>query len=113
MGFQPVHTALRVKRSSMRSLRTPTHYARAGSPCHAGASRGLPSYALSDDLLDRLCPFDADQLLIEPAVEVGQAVRVDAELVERGGVEVLDLEAVGHRCGAEFVGLADGGAALD
>ena len=36
----------------------------------------------SDDLPDRLGPFDADELLIQAAVEVGQAVGVDAELIE-------------------------------
>ena len=35
----------------------------------------------SDDLADRLGPFDADQLLVQAAVEVGQAVGVEPELV--------------------------------
>ena len=48
----------------------------------------------SDDLPDRLGPFDADELLVQPAVEVGEAVGVQAKLGEDRGVEVLDVEPV-------------------
>src|SRR5690606_24096790 len=47
----------------------------------------------SDDLADRLGPLDADELLVEPAVEVGEPLRVEAELGEDRGVQVLDVEA--------------------
>ena len=65
------------------------------------------------NLLDRLRAFDADEFLVEAAVEVGQLVRVEAHLVQDGGVQVLDVEAVLHREVAEFVRLADADAALD
>src|SRR5205823_23300 len=42
----------------------------------------------SDDLLDRLGPFHADQLLVEPAVEIAQFVRVEPQLRQDGGVQV-------------------------
>ena len=59
-------------------------------------------------------PFDADELLVQPAVEVGEPVGVEAHLLQHGGVQVLDVEAVvdGGRA-AEFVGLADADAPLD
>src|SRR5215207_6882508 len=67
----------------------------------------------SDDLLDRLGAFDADELLVQPAVEVRQPVRVQPELLQHGRVHVLDMEAVLDRRGAEFIGRADADAALD
>lgn len=39
-----------------------------------------------DDLPDWLCAFNADELLIQAAVEVGEAFGIDAELGEDGGV---------------------------
>ena len=44
---------------------------------------------------------------------VGEALVVDAELVEYGGVEVVDGDGVLGDAVAEFVGGAPGGAALD
>ena len=41
----------------------------------------------SDNLPDRLGPFDADELLVQAAVEVGQAVGIEAELGEHRGTE--------------------------
>src|SRR5690242_20091502 len=65
------------------------------------------------DLRDRLRPLHAHEPLIEPAVEVRELVRVDAKLLQDGGVEVVDVEFVDDGGGAEFVGFADAGAALD
>jgi phosphatidylglycerol:prolipoprotein diacylglycerol transferase len=41
---------------------------------------------VSDDLPDELGPLDADQLLVEPVVEVGELVGVEAHLVQDRGV---------------------------
>ena len=48
--------------------------------------------------------LDADQLLIQPAVEVGEPVGVEAQLVQDRGVQVLDVEGVFDGGGAELVG---------
>ena len=37
---------------------------------------------VSDDLRNRLGPFDTHQFLMQPAVEIGQAIGVEAELVQ-------------------------------
>src|ERR1051326_5347550 len=42
--------------------------------------------SLPDQLLDRLRALDADQLLVQTAVEIGQPVRIQAELVQEGRV---------------------------
>src|SRR5690348_12692411 len=63
--------------------------------------------------MDRVGALDADQLLVQAAVEVGQAVWVEPELVQDRGVEVLYLERLLDGGTAEFVGLADADAALD
>ena len=63
--------------------------------------------------MDRLRALHAHQLAVEPAVEVRELVGVEAEAVEDRGVQVLDVEAVGHRGAAQLVGLADAGAAPD
>src|SRR4051812_44339674 len=59
-----------------------------------------------NDLPDRLGPLHADELLIEPAVEVGQPVGVAAQLLQDRRVQVLDVEAVAHRGAAQLVRLA-------
>src|SRR5580693_6475627 len=68
---------------------------------------------LSNELLDRLRPLDADQLLVEAVVEVGQLVRVEPELVQNGGVQILDVVAILDGGAADLVRLADADAALD
>ena len=47
--------------------------------------------------MNRLGAFRADEFLIEPAVEVGQPVRVDAHLVQNRGMQMLDVEAIHER----------------
>ncbi len=51
----------------------------------------LPQYAtvLRDDFVDRFGSFDADQLLIQTAVEISQSIRVQAELVQNRGVHAF------------------------
>ncbi len=67
--------------------------------------RAFPAEALlRDDLMDRLGSFDADQLLVEAVVEVGEPVRVEAHLLQDRGVEVLHVVAIGDGGAAEFVG---------
>src|SRR5262249_24465447 len=67
----------------------------------------------SDDLLDHLRPLDADRLLVEATVEVAEAVGIEAEMLEHGGMQVLDVEAVADGGAAECVGCAGGHAAFD
>src|SRR5437764_11509438 len=67
----------------------------------------------SDDLMDRLSSLDADELLVQAAVEVAESVGVEAELVQECRMEPLDMEPVLDGGAAELVGLADAGAALD
>ena len=64
-------------------------------------------------LADRLGPLDADQLLVQAAVEVVEPVGVEAELVQDRSMEVLDVEAVLDGGAAELVGPADARASLD
>src|SRR5215212_9736702 len=71
------------------------------------------SRRLADEFADRLRAFDADELLVEAAVEVGEAVGVEAQLLQDGGVQVLDVERLLHGAAAELVGLADADTALD
>src|SRR5262249_49071268 len=68
---------------------------------------------VSEDLLDRLGALDANQLLVEPAVEVGQPVRIEAELMQDGRVQVLDVEALRPRRAAHLVRRADADPPLD
>ena len=63
--------------------------------------------------MDRLGAFDADELLVQAAVEVGQAVGVEAELVQDRRVQPLDVQAVLDGGAADLVGLADARAPLD
>ena len=67
---------------------------------------GIPGIRLRDDRINRIRALDSHELLIEAVVEVGAIVRIEAELVQDGGVEVFDVEAVFDCCGTEFVGLA-------
>ena len=46
---------------------------------------------LRDDRIDRVHALYADELLIEAVVEVGEIVRIEAELVQNGGVDVIDV----------------------
>ena len=72
-----------------------------------------PLLAPSNDLPDRVGALDADELLVEAAVEVGQLVRVEAHLLQHGRVQVLDVEPVLDRVVAQLVGRPDAQAALD
>ena len=65
------------------------------------------------DLAHHLRGFDAGEFLIEAAVGVGEAMMVEAELVEHGGVEVADVVRILGNLPTEIVGRADGMAALD
>ena len=60
-----------------------------------------------NNLPDRLGPFGADQLFVQAAVEVGQAVGVHAHLVQDGGVQAADVEAILDGGAAQLVGRAD------
>src|SRR5437867_3525977 len=67
----------------------------------------------SNDLTDRLSPLDPDELLMQSAIEVAQAVGVEAELMQDRSMEPLDMEPVLAGGAAELVGLADARAPLD
>src|SRR5262245_37480632 len=56
------------------------------------------------NLFDRLRAFDADEFLVEAAVEVAESIGIEAQQMQRGGVDGLDMQAVIDGCGAEFVG---------
>src|SRR5262245_38115442 len=77
-----------------------------------GLSTGPPSITgwSRHRRVDRLRSLDADELLIEPAVEVTEAIGVEAHQAEDGGVQVLDMVGMLDGLGAEFVGGADGDA---
>ncbi len=77
-----------------------------------GRRRGTGTPEL-DNLADRLGAFDAHQLLVQAAVEVAQPVRIQPELMQDRGMEVLDVETVLDGVVAQLVGLADAGPALD
>ena len=70
-------------------------------------------HPILDNLPDRLGAFDVYKLLVQAAVEVGQAVGIEAELGEHRAVQVLDVEPVLDRGAAQLVGLAHACAALD
>ena len=53
-------------------------------------------------------PDDVGEPVITPLVLVGQAFVVDAQQVEDGGVEVVDVDAVAGDAVAERVGRAVG-----
>src|SRR5687768_11156219 len=55
----------------------------------------------------------ADEALVEALVRVAELVRVDAELVEDGGLEVVHVHLAGGDAVAELVGFAEGDAGLD
>ena len=63
--------------------------------------------------MDGFGPLDSHQLLIEAAVEIGEAVRVHAHLVQDGGVQALDVEGIFDGGAAQLVGPAHAHAALD
>src|SRR5262245_25568670 len=63
--------------------------------------------------MNRRGPFDADELLIEAGVEVGQSLGVDAEHVQYGGVQIAHVEWLLDRRRAELVGRPDAYPALD
>src|SRR5262245_30559544 len=66
-----------------------------------------------EDLPDRLNLAHADQLLVQPSVEIGQAVRVEAELVQDSCVQVFYVEWILYCGTSEFVSRADTDAPLD
>src|SRR5690606_9278888 len=74
------------------------------------ASRLTARRADSDDRVNGVGPFDADQALVEAAVKVTQSVGVQAHLVQGGGVHVLDVELVLDRLRSQRVGRAVAGA---
>lgn len=58
------------------------------------AEPGRGRSLLGDDLFDDLGRIDAGEFLVEAHEGEGEAVVVDAELVEDGGVEVADADFV-------------------
>ncbi len=68
---------------------------------------------LGEDTVDDVGGFDAGEFHIESLVSVGEALVIDTEEVEHGGVEVTDVDDIVDRVVAEFVGCAVGGAGLD
>src|SRR5262245_47806152 len=75
-------------------------FGRSVAPCRVTE----PGSKGSNDLLDRLRPLHADQLLIQPAVEIGECIRIEAHLVQNRGMQVFHVEAVADAGAAEFVG---------
>ena len=66
-----------------------------------------------EDLLHDTRLLDAGEFEVEVLELAGEALAVDADLVEHGGVEVVDGDGVPGDAVAEVVGGAPGGAALD
>jgi hypothetical protein len=66
-----------------------------------------------DYLGNRFRVLDADEVLVQAAIEEAEAVGVEAELATNRGVEVLHLERVLDGLAAALVGLADADTALD
>src|SRR5438105_541245 len=67
--------------------------------CNRPSECGLPEHrqrpdrrrsAVPNNLANRLGAFDADELLVETAVKVGQPVGVKSQLVENRRVQVFD-----------------------
>ena len=58
---------------------------------------------LGNHFVNRLDLFDSDQFLIESAVEVGELVRVEPELMQDRSVQVLHADRVLDRAAAQFV----------
>ena len=59
------------------------------------ASRECSNHDRSNNQLsNRLCAFNADKLLIEASVEVGEMVRIEAKALQRGRVQVLHVVAI-------------------
>jgi len=88
--------------------------ARAG----AGSGRQLETAApwwgnrrSGEGLLHDARLLDAGEYRVEALELVGEALVVDAELVEHGGLDVVDRDGVMGDAVAEFVGGAPGGAA--
>ncbi|MFM1944913.1 MAG: hypothetical protein RI897_3895 [Verrucomicrobiota bacterium] len=66
-----------------------------------------------EDIVDDAGGFDAGEFHIEALVSVGEALVIDTEEVEHGGVEVTDVDDIFDGVIAEFIGSAVGGAGLD
>ena len=77
--------------------------------------RPAPGQALGlgNDLVNRLGAFHADQALIQPPVKVAQLVRVEAKLLENGGMQMLDVEWFLDRGTAQLICLANTNPTLD
>ena len=72
------------------------------SPLGLDAASTWKAAIAGESGVDWIGAFDADQLLIEAVVEVAEAVLVETELAQDGGMQVLDLERVLDRGGAEL-----------
>ena len=66
----------------------------------------------SDQALDNLAA-DVGQPVVAAVVEIGETLVVEADQVQDRGVQVVDVGLVRRWRSAEFVGRADGHAALD
>lgn len=64
------------------------------------------------DVFDNVS-IDIRQAVVATLMEVGQSRVIHAHQVEDGGVEVVDMDAIGDGGEAEFVGFAVGLASLD
>src|SRR5262245_59402170 len=73
---------------------------------------GAASGALCNDLRNRRDWFDADELLLEAAIEIRQPVRIESHLLEHGCVQPLHMEWRVDCGRAKFVRRADAHAAL-
>ena len=60
------------------------------------ARRGVVDRPLTQDALDDLRALDSGELSIEALELVGESLVLDAELVEHGGVQVVDRRDVLH-----------------
>ena len=68
---------------------------------------------LGDDPFDDFAGFHAGEALVEALVLKGEALVVDAELVEEGGVEIVDVDGVFDDIITHLVGFAVGEAFFD
>ena len=55
-----------------------------------------------DNLSNRLGPFDADQFVLQAAIEIGQVIGVEPHLLQDGGVQMFDVQRISHGHRAEF-----------
>ncbi len=63
--------------------------------------------------MNRFGVFDADQLLIQAAIEVAQVVRVESQLIQNGRVNSANMQRILYCFSAQFIGRPVRDATLD